>query len=78
MTQARHEKLRSVHERSIAAFEMQAEGKRRGAAARLAHRRAAATAASAEAMRAVAIDEQLVANKLAEVGRRVKGDKHRL
>lgn len=65
--QAKQEELRRVHEREIVALELQTEGKRRGAAARLAQKRVAMRMANAETMRASGMDEQEVAKKLVKV-----------
>ena len=63
------ESLRAVHERAIAAMEMQYESKRRAAAAKLAQRKAALRAARAEALRAAGRTEEEITKELAEVGR---------
>ena len=61
------ESLRAVHERAIAAMEVQNENKRRAAAAKLAQRRAAARASKGEAMRAAGKSEEHIAKLLQEV-----------
>eukprot|EP00752_Nemacystus_decipiens_P010330 g9202.t1 len=60
------ESLRAVHERAIAAMEMQYESKRRAAAGKLAQRKAAARAARAEALRTAGKTEEEIAKQLAE------------
>lgn len=61
------ESLRAVHERAVAAMEVQHESKRRTAAGKLAQRRAAAKAAKAEALRAAGKTEEEIAKQLTEV-----------
>lgn len=63
------ESLRAVHERAIAAMEVQNENKRRAAAAKLAQRKAAARASKGEAMRAAGKSEEQIAKELQEVRR---------
>lgn len=62
------EPLRAVHERAIAAMEVQYESKRRAAAGKLAQRRAAAKAARAEVLRAAGKSEEEITKELKEVG----------
>lgn len=61
------ESLRAVHERAIAAMEVQYESKRRAAAEKLAQRKAAARTARAEALRTAGKTEEEIAKQLAEV-----------
>lgn len=61
------ESLRPVHERAIAAMEVQYENKRRAAAGKLAQRKAAAKAARAEALRAAGKTEEEITKELARV-----------
>lgn len=61
--------LRAIHERAIAAMEVQNESKRRAAAGKLAQRRAAARAAKVEAMQAAGSSEENIAKELAEASK---------
>lgn len=65
--QAKREALRQLHERNIAAMEIQDGEKRRAMVARLAQRRAAAGAARREAMQAAGASEDETAKSMAEV-----------
>lgn len=62
--------LRAIHERAIAAMEVQNESKRRAAAGKLAQRRAAARAARVEAMQAAGSSDEKIAKELAEASNR--------
>lgn len=59
--------LRTVHERAIAAMELQKESRRRVAAGKLAQRREAARAARVETLRAAGKSDEDIAEELTEV-----------
>lgn len=61
--------LRAIHERAIAAMEMQNECRRRAAAGKLAQRRAVARTARVEAMQAAGSSDEQIAKELAEASK---------
>lgn len=76
-TKDNKELLRHIHERGIAAMEMQTENNKRAAAGRLAQRKAAAMAARTEAMKAAGKSQEEIDAANAEVRHHNTGNKHK-